>query len=399
MTVFRTTPTVGAALLLSLAVAALPAAAADVPPAGALAADATTLAAPLGGAPGAAQLSAAYPGGDRTALEPVAEDPSSPKKLFTISDRRVVESSGLAKSGRHEGIWWTMNDSGDSARIFAVNTDGEVEAVITFGAEVRDLEAIAVGEDGTIYVGDIGDNTAGGAVRDFISVYRIAEPEVLESRRLPYRRYDFAYPDGPRDAETMLLHPRSGRFYFVSKTKTGPAAFYAAPADPSTVGVNDLKRIAAAPAGITDGTFLPDASRVVLRSYVDIAAFSWTAKPKLQGRATVPLALGESVAVGPTNTSVVVGSEGRNSVVYQVRVPTARSTASPTVKPAAAPAAGKKNHNMRWILIGSGAFALLVAIITFPVGRREREEALLEHEPDGPPPRHAPYGGEPPAAW
>lgn len=383
MTVLRRVLAATVAVLLCLAVASYPALAAGDVPVGDLPAGDLAI-------------------GDLAAATPAADDPPSPKKLFTITDSRVVESSGLAKSAKHKGIWWTMNDSGDSARIFAVNTDGEVAAVLTFGTEVRDLEAIAVDEDGVIYVGDIGDN---GAVRDFISVYKLTEPEVLESQRVRFRRLDFQYPDGAHDAETLLVHPQSHRLYFVTKTKVGPAAFYSAPTDPSIEGVNDLKRVAAAPSGITDGTFLPDARRLVLRSYVDITAYGWTGKPKLQGRAAVPLALGESVALGPTNTSVVVGSEGEESVVYQVRVPAAPKAApstSPAVKPAAVPAGTKKNHNLRWILIGAGAFALLVALITFPAGRRERDDALMEESrmPDHRPTRRPPpYGGEPPTAY
>jgi hypothetical protein len=325
--------------------------------------------------------------------DPPAADPPSPKKFFTISDSRIDESSGLAKSARHEGIWWTVNDSGDTARIFAVNTEGDVEAVLTFDDEVRDIEAIAIDPDGTIYVADIGDNTA---TRDFISVYQLSEPDVLKNAEVRFRRYDFEYPDGPHNAETLLVHPQTRRLYLVTKTKADPAAFYAAPKDPSREGVNDLTRLAAAPPGITDGTFLPDGRRVVLRSYVDIAALSWSARPTVQARATVPLAVGESVAVGPTSSAVLVGSEGANSIVYQVRVPVrkASATASPSVKPAVVPTDARKNHNLRWIVVGAGVFALLVAFLTFPAGRRERDDALVEEQrllEQRPPPRRPTY--------
>jgi hypothetical protein len=35
---------------------------------------------------------------------------------------------------------------------------------------------------------------------------------------------------------------------------------------------------------------------------------------------------------------------------------------------------------MRWTLVGAGGFAALMAMFTFPRGRRERADALLERQ-------------------
>jgi hypothetical protein len=319
---------------------------------------------------------AALPVGASPAV--AADNPPAVKRLFTIRDDRVTESSGLAKSQKHDNLWWTVNDSNDSARIFGLNKDGEVEAVLTFRAEVRDVEAIAVGRDGTIYVGDIGDNLTS---RDMITVYAIAEPDQLENQQVRFRAYDFEYPDGAHNAETLLIHPQTQRMYFVTKAKSGKAAFYAAPEEPSRVGVNELERLADAPPDITDGIFLPDARGLVLRTYLQIAALTWGPKPNVYARTNLPPAQGESVAMGPSSTTLAVGSEGANSVVYQVTVPLRKPTPAVPPKPTATtPDTGNTNHNLRWILIGAGVFALLVAFVTFPAGRRERDEALIENQ-------------------
>ena len=107
---------------------------------------------------------------------PQADPTPAPKKLFTIDDERVDESSGLAKSAKYDGIWWTVNDSGDSARVFGIDKTGEVKAELRLKADVKDVEAIAVDTDGTIYIADIGDNKA---TRDMIEVYTIPEPAEL----------------------------------------------------------------------------------------------------------------------------------------------------------------------------------------------------------------------------
>lgn len=332
--------------------------------------------------PALAEPSAGIAPASAAGAVPQADPTPAPKKLFTIRDERVDESSGLAKSQQYEGIWWTVNDSGDTARVFGINASGKVKAVLSFNAPVRDVEAIAVDRDGTIYIADIGDNKS---TRDMIAVYTIPEPAQLEdAEEVKFRRYDFTYPDGAHDAETLLIAPETRRLYFVTKALKGKAGFYAAPEEPSRQGTNELTRLADAPLNVTDGTFLPDGKRVVLRSYVDIAAVDWGAAPKVVGRAGVPLAQGESVAVGPAGNTVLVGSEGSNSAVYEVQVPARKATPQPSATASPKPAAGesaepKKGSNLRWIIVGAGLFAFVVTIVTFRTGRRERLDRMAEN--------------------
>jgi len=250
-----------------------------------------------------------------------------------------------------------------------------------------------VDRDGTIYIADIGDNKSN---RQMIEVYTIPEPsELADQASVKFHRYDFQYPDGAHDAETLLIEPTTHRMYIVTKVAKGTGGFYAAPEEASREGTNQLTKMADAPAGVTDGTFMPDGQQVVLRSYVDVATVAWGDKPNVVGRAAMPLAQGESVAVGPSGTDLLVGSEGKNSVVYQTQVPPRKAAATTTPTPTAAAAADsgetKTNHNLRWILIGAALFALIITIVTFPAGRRERldrmaENARLTGQP--PPDRH-----------
>lgn len=311
---------------------------------------------------------------------PSADEPPPPKKLFTIKDDRITESSGLAKSVKFPGIWWTTNDSNDSARIFGVDKNGEVRAVLTFEAEVRDVEALAISKDGRIYVGDIGDNEG---VRDQIHVYSMAEPEKLENQQVRFRQYDFEYPDGAHNAETLMIHPRNDRLYVVTKEQK-KGGLYAAPEVASREGVNKLKRVGDMPALATDGTFMPDALRIVVRTYLSMTAMTWSS-PKPYATVQLPIAQGESLAIGPTDNTVVAGSEGSNSAVYQVQVPPRKAAVPPkaTTKPAntgAGDTEAESGGTLRWILLGAGVFALIVALMTFPTGRRERQDALIEQQ-------------------
>ncbi|WP_350281141.1 hypothetical protein [Kribbella sp. HUAS MG21] len=338
----------------------------------------------LGGATVFALAGAALPS---TASAVTAADPPAPKRLFSMKDERIQESSGLAKSVKHQGVYWTVNDSGDTGRVFAVDTTGEVKAVLRFGAKVNDVEALGIDKAGTLYIADIGDNKEN---REQIEIYTIPEPDALEDEaNVKYHRYDFTYPDGAHDAETLLIEPGTGQLYIVTKATKGTGTIYAAPPSPSRQGTNDLTKLAAAPSGvITDGTFLPDGQRVVLRTYADVTTVAWGDTPNAIARGAAPLGQGETVALGPTDGTVVVGSEGANSAVYQVQVPAKAAASTPpkasaTPKPATAPENNSsedgKGNNLRWIIVGAALFALIITIVTFPPGRRERQDRQAEN--------------------
>jgi len=332
---------------------------------------------PLAPSAAAAPSSAVVPAADPT--------PGAAKKLFTMSDSRIRESSGLAKAQNFEGIYWTMNDSGDSARVFGVDLTGKVKLTLNFNADVRDVEAIAVDKDGTIYLADIGDNKAN---RDMVSIYTLPEPTHLgETDNVRYHRYDFTYPDGAHDAETLLIEPGTNQLYIVTKSTKG-GAIYSAPPAPSVEGTNELTKFAPAPKGVfTDGTFLPDGQQVVLRTYTDVQTVAWGETPTVIAKGVTPLGQGESVALGKTDDTLLVGYDAENSPVYQVQVPAKKAAspppnATPSPKPGASTddgTASKKSHSLRWILIGAAAFALLITILTFPPGRRERLDRMAEN--------------------
>ncbi len=58
----------------------------------------------------------------------VHADEEEPVQLFTISDPRITESSGLATSWAIPGIVWTVNDSGDKPRVYGLDATGETVA-------------------------------------------------------------------------------------------------------------------------------------------------------------------------------------------------------------------------------------------------------------------------------
>lgn len=234
---------------------------------------------------------------------------------FTIADGRIVNSSGLA-ADRARNVYWTANTTGSTGRAYALNSDGQVRGAFEFGARPLDVEAVAFAGD-RLYVGDIGDKLAN---RQQVTVFHFANPSPGAGGG-QYRSYDFSYPDGPKDAATLLVN-QQGQIFVVSKGK--PGGIYAAPAQPSSAGVNRLTRVADAPAYVTDGTVLRD-GRVALRTYQGVQVLdskTW----KVQTSAKLPAQTsGESITQTLDGSALLVGSKGANSKVERVAVPNSRA--------------------------------------------------------------------------
>jgi hypothetical protein len=87
----------------------------------------------------------------------------------------------------------------------------------------------------------------------------------------PAQRLRIRFPDGPHDAETLLVHPETGDLYVLTKEAT-PAVYVArAPLDPGVV--TTLERVGTVAIGtasaVTGGDIAPDGRRVALCTYAD----------------------------------------------------------------------------------------------------------------------------------
>jgi hypothetical protein len=242
---------------------------------------------------------------------------------FTLQDPRITESSGLAASRAHPGVYWTHNDSDDGAFLYAVDgKSGRTVATITMTGvgSPRDVEAVSVGPDGHLYVGDIGDNL--GGTWDHVWIYELPEPKELKDQTVRATQYDVKYADGARDAEALMVHPKTGRVYIVSKKEEG-GALYEGPAELSASGTNVFRRTADIDLWVTDGAFSPDGRQLAVRGYFGGIAYAWNdGKPKRQGQLNVPLQRqGESVTYTPDGSELLYGSEGSGSSVVAESVP------------------------------------------------------------------------------
>jgi hypothetical protein len=145
-----------------------------------------------------------------------------------LDDPRVDESSGLTSSLRNPELFWTLNDSGGGPFLFAFDQKGKTRARYEVqGSSNIDWEDLAAGKDeqgaASLYIGDIGDNLL---IRPEIYIYRVPEPEVeaadagiAERKTEPATVFRAIYPDGKHNAESLLVHPVTGRIYIITKSK------------------------------------------------------------------------------------------------------------------------------------------------------------------------------------
>ena len=131
-----------------------------------------------------------------------AESPSA-EEVCRFQDPQIVESSGLVA---RDGLFLTVNDSGDSGRVFVV--DGQTCLTVgstTWSDDVEDVEAIAPADDGVL-VGDIGDNLA---ARESVRLLQV--PAGRGEQTVTPTTYEITYPGGARDAEALLVQPETGQ--------------------------------------------------------------------------------------------------------------------------------------------------------------------------------------------
>ncbi|MEU5037264.1 WD40 repeat domain-containing protein [Streptomyces sp. G9] len=252
---------------------------------------------------------------------PAVADDGRPDRDFTIEDPRITESSGLAASRAHPGVYWTHNDSDDGPYVFAVDSrTGKTLATITMRGvgEPRDVEGISIGPDGDIYVGDIGDNLDG--TWSHVWIYRFPEPKQLRDATVDAVQYDVKYADGARNAEALMVHPKTGRVYIASKNEDG-GGLYEGPAKLTAGSVNTFRRVGEVP-WVTDGAFSPDGKRLVLRSYFSAREYAFENGRLGEDRSVAApfQRQAESVTYTADGSALMFGSEGAQSDVVRVEV-------------------------------------------------------------------------------
>ncbi len=215
---------------------------------------------------------------------PGIRPPEEVRQLGAFRTGSVRESSGAAASQTVPGRFWTLNDSGNDPVLFSFDsTATRIAFVRVAGATNRDWEAISAGPCGAercLYIGDIGDNRA---VRPSVTIYRVVEPnQSAEAVRL-LDSLVVRYPDGPRDAEAMVVTDH-GDVAIISKGWESAVRAYWVPASDwsrGSVVAAAIWKLPLVPSMIrnrmvTDAALASDGLTLAVRTYREIFLFRKT---------------------------------------------------------------------------------------------------------------------------
>jgi hypothetical protein len=252
-------------------------------------------------------------------------------KVGVVQSSAIGEASGMAASRKNPGVLWVHNDDGPAC-VYAMTAEGKHLGVYNLaGAKMRDWEDIAVGPGPEpnvdyIYVGVIGDNDSR---RKSIRIYRVAEPKV-DANQTPVvvtvggvETIELIYPDGPRNAETLMLDPLTKDIYIVSKE--GTSKVYRAAYPQATTGKTTLEQVAKLNWGMaTAGDISPDGQEIIVRGY--FAASLWL-RPKdgpmwkafENSECSIPIILeqqGEAICFDANGAGYYTTSEHKYQPIY-----------------------------------------------------------------------------------
>lgn len=265
--------------------------------------------------------------------EPAIQRWSEPEFVGIPDAGKLAELSGLARSNRHAGIFWALNDGDNAAELVAIDSQAKTRAVIHLdGIRNIDWEDLASYEiDGRSYlaIADTGDN---GGIRPELFIHILEEPAQLAEVTLkPVRSIRFRWADGARDVESMMASGPNGRFYLISKKRV-PAELFSLPMDavdgssptllsvldgiaqPDSETMNAKGDYGRYRAQITSADLAPDGQVFAALNYQQINFFRLPERPvpALKPLATITLPWlpqAEAVSYSQDGDSLYVGSE------------------------------------------------------------------------------------------
>jgi hypothetical protein len=158
----------------------------------------------------------------------------------SITAPSIDEASGLAVSRLNDKILWVHNDSGDTARIFAIDTQGhQLVTVNITGVKNIDWEDIAsfvYQGEAYLLIADVGDNQA---KRSQYQLHLIKEPDLsqLNGQKTlsvkPSWSMTFTYPDGAHDCESVAVDVAKQKILLLTKRDELPILYELPLFDPS----------------------------------------------------------------------------------------------------------------------------------------------------------------------
>ena len=259
----------------------------------------------------------------------------SPEPVGQIADSSLTEISGLAASRDNPGVLWVLEDSGAAPVLTAINTTGATLGTLTFdGVDNQDWEDLALGPCGDstcLWVGDFGDN---GGSRETVDLQWAVEPEAPAepgfSLHVNPNTQVFEYPEGPQDAEALVVN-HAGEPHILTKRTDTTTRIYRVPLEadgPTTavlLGTMSTGSVSGLPTATTAADLWPDESRILVRGYLysfevalDASGLDSAPSGESSPISTGLEAQGEAIAYDSINRAIWHVSEGTNPHLWRI---------------------------------------------------------------------------------
>lgn len=319
-------------------------------------------------APGAA--AAAPPSGEPAPLGYTTY--GSPIEVCRPTDRRLDSVSGIAVTSDgtyvqndRDGTLWQLDQACRPVRQLPVPADV---------GRLVDTEDLAFA-DGSLWIADTGGNRVQRTVVSLIQV--TASPSQVH-------RYALVYPDGPHDADAVLISPDGSQVLIVTKSGTVLAADAplrtTAPTPLLVITQIRMSALAGRNPGpgailVTGGAVSPDGLHLVLRTYNE--AWEWDAADGrladafggLPRKVTMPpMKQGEAITYTPDGQAFLVSGE-QLAPVYRVTIDRPRYARTES-----AGTSGATTHDRGMIgaVLAAGAVGCLLLLVGAVVAERRR---------------------------
>lgn len=209
---------------------------------------------------------------------------TGPKKIARIEENFIDETSGMAVSRRFPELIYVHNDSDGAPEIYVLDTLGKYQGKIRLeGVVNRDWEDLAMGPgpnegESYLYIGDIGDNFS---KYEELIIYRIPEPrEVSAEWTVVPEKIMLRYPDGAKDAETLLVDPISGDLFVLTKRDALNTLYKASATDLNDGDTLVLEKVMELPIMLSvGGDISEDGLQVAIKNYWVV--YYWERAPEM----------------------------------------------------------------------------------------------------------------------
>jgi hypothetical protein len=207
-----------------------------------------------------------------------------------LRNAEVRESSGLAASRANPGLYWTHNDSGNAAVLYAFDHEGSDVARYAVedarNVDWEDMAAFTLGEKHYLAIADTGDRpgvTGARPARPWYTIYVVDEPRVARSRPADDARVKlagtiaFRYENGPHDCEAIAVDVPQTCVYLVTKTLSLRSEVYrlALAFDAPTRRILVARVVARAQVALVTGMDISaDGRRAAVLTYLGIAYYA-----------------------------------------------------------------------------------------------------------------------------